>query len=86
MTTENTPLTEDEVYSLIITGDLSRSASLNIIRSYGNRKAIEALEQAGKSIPSAMRDEEKIDLTISSCIEKLDSIVRLSIEAIGEIN
>jgi hypothetical protein len=84
MTTD--ALTEEEVYSLIVTGDLSRSVSLDVIRAYGNRKAIEALERARELIPGTEQtiNEREAEERFTSCIEKLDQFVRLSIEAVKQ--
>ena len=88
MTAENAALNEDEVYSLIVTGELSKSAALNIIRSYGNRKAMEALTRARETLPEAERliNEAEIETAIMSCIEKLNQLARVSVGVIGGIN
>ena len=79
-------MTEDDVYSLIITGDLPRPACLGIIRSYGNRKAMTALEEARKALPESARqiEEAEMDLRLTSCLEKLDEILKVSIETFRE--
>ena len=88
MTAETATLTEDEVYSLIVTGELPKSAALNIIRSYGNRKAMEALTRARETLPEAARliNEAEIEAAIMSCIEKLNQLARVSVGVIGGIN
>jgi hypothetical protein len=83
MTTENA-LTEEEVYSLIVTGDIARSAALQVIRAYGNRKVFDALQQARTALPGAVADEAEIDLRFASCLQKLDEFTRLSVAAIGQ--
>jgi hypothetical protein len=67
-------MTEEEVYSIIATGGVSRSAALGVIRSYGNRKASEALIEARKSIPGADRliAEAEIGERMDSCLRMLD--------------
>ena len=82
MTAENI-LTEEEVLSLVTGGELSRSASLNVIKSYGNRMAIEALQQARNTIPGALQSIEdmEVDKLFTSCIEKLDELIKTSISA-----
>ena len=84
MTTENGGLTEEEVYALIVSGDISRSASLGVIRSYGNRKAMEALERARKSPPESTRsiDDAEFDLRFAACLELADRILQASTKSI----
>jgi hypothetical protein len=81
-------LTEEEVYSLIVTGDISRSAALPMIRAYGNRKAMDALQQARDMTPGATQsiEDQEIDRCIASCFEKLDELIKTLIETIGETN
>jgi hypothetical protein len=71
-------MTEEEIYSIIVTGDVSRAAALGIIRSYGNRKANEALIEARQSIPGADRmiTEEEIGERINNCLHMLDKFAR----------
>ena len=77
-------LTEEEVYSLIVTGDMSRSAALQVIRSYGNRKAMDALRQARQSLPGESVDDAEIELRFSSCLQMLDDLTQSLVAAIRE--
>jgi hypothetical protein len=71
-------MTEEEVYSIIVTGDVSRAAALGVIRSYGNRKATEALIEAQQSIPDVDRliVEAEIGERIDSCLRMLDKFIK----------
>jgi hypothetical protein len=55
---------------------------MNVIRSYGNRKAMDALEQARRSIPDPPPSiaEAEIDMRFASCLESLGRILRASAE------
>ena len=77
-------LTEEEVYSLIVTGDMSRSAALQVIRSYGNRKAMDALRQARQSLPGESVDDAEIELRFNSCLQMLDDLTQSLVAAIRE--
>jgi hypothetical protein len=79
-------MTEEEVYSIVVTGDVSRSAALGVIRSYGNRKVIEALIEARRSIPGAGRliDEAQIGERFDNCLRMLDKFTRDSIETVRQ--
>ncbi len=81
-------LTEEAVYSIIISGDLSREVTLNVIRSYGNRRAIEALEQAKSLIPEAENciEELEAETLFNACLRKLDQLITASVEAVRETN
>ena len=85
MTAENA-LTEEDVLSLITGGELSRSASLNVIKFYGNQKAIDALQQARNTIPGAIQTIEDIetDKLFTSCVEKLDELIKTTTIAWGQ--
>ena len=85
MTADNA-LTEEEVLSLITGGGLSRSASLNVIKAYGDRKAIDALQQAKNTIPGAMQSIQDIeaDKLFTSCVEKLDELIKTSTSALRQ--
>jgi hypothetical protein len=69
-------MTEEEVYSIIVTGDVSRAAALGVIRSYGNRKATEALIEARQSIPGAdcLIAAAEIGDRIDNCLRMLDKL------------
>ena len=75
-------MNEEDVYSIIVTGEVSRAAALNVIRSYGNRKAAEALIEAKKSIPGADRliAEVEIRERLDNCLCMLDRFTNDSIE------
>ena len=85
MTAENV-LTEEDVLSLVTGGELSRSASLNVLKSYGSRKAIEALQQARNTIPGAIQTIEDIetDKSFTSCVEKLDELIKTTTAVWGQ--
>lgn len=79
-------MTEEEVYSIIVTGDVARAAALGVIRSYGNRKATEALIDARQSIPGAERliAEAEIGERLDNCLRMLDKFAIDSIEAMRQ--
>jgi hypothetical protein len=71
---------EEDVYSFIARGHFPEATCLRVIRAYGNRKAMEALEEAKKAIPERMlsANEVEIEMYIKSCIEKLDQMIALT--------
>ncbi|MDR1626434.1 MAG: hypothetical protein LBT33_07820 [Spirochaetia bacterium] len=79
-------MTEEEIYSLIVTGEVSRAAALGVIRSYGNRKATEALIEARQSIPEADRliAEVEIGERLDNCLRMLDRLTKDSIETVSQ--
>jgi hypothetical protein len=80
MTVENV-LTEEEVYSLIVTGDISRSAALHVIRAYGSRKAMDTLQQARQSLPIESMDDAEIELRFNSCLQMLENLTQSLVAA-----
>jgi len=79
-------MTEAEVYSLIVTGDLPRATCISIIRSYGNRKVIEAFDEARKTTPGSKLslDEVEMEKRVMACIESLDEILTVTIGGVRQ--
>ena len=79
-------MNEAEIYTLIVSGDLPKATCVSIIRSYGNRKAMEALEQARKTIPNSARsiDETEMEIRLVACIEMLDQFLESSIDGMRQ--
>jgi len=79
-------MTEERVYDLITGGNLPKPVALTVIRSYGHRKAIEALQQARDAMPGATENIEAVEIEkrIQSCLEQLDELIALSITNIGQ--
>jgi hypothetical protein len=74
-------ITAEKVYSLITTLDIPREAAINIIRSYGSRRAVEALEEAHKSTFGGTAPpplDAEIKTRIENCTQLLDEIIEMS--------
>ena len=74
----------EDVYALVASGDLPRSAAIGVIRAYGNREVIEALEQARKvatpvSAPSLL--DAEIDARLTGCLRRLDEFIDTTMTA-----
>jgi hypothetical protein len=82
MTTSS--MTAEDVYSSIVSGDLSRSAAIGVIRAYGNREIIEALERARKDASldtSQSFLDAEIDARIANCLRRLDELIGATLMA-----
>jgi hypothetical protein len=75
-------ITAEKVYSLITTLDIPREAALNIIRSYGSRRVVEALEEAHKSTFGGTEPpplDAEIEASIKKCRQLLDELLETSV-------
>ena len=77
----------EDVYSLVVTGGLPRQAAIGVIRAYGNREVIEALEQARKTAaPDAAQSllDTEIDARFTGCLLRLDEFIDTTMAAMRE--